>query len=226
MTPPRALVFDVNETLLDLSPMVVGFERVFGPSPPMGEWFARLLHGSLLANSFDAFRPFSDLGTDALLAMARRRSVDLDRSEAASLVAGMAGLPAHPDVHPALERIAGAGYEMAALTNGETSLANQQIDNAGLRPLIRKVISVDEVGRFKPDPAPYQRASTVLGVDLSDLMLVAAHDWDVAGAMRAGSRGGFLRRSGGSWSIGGMEPHLVVSGMGGLADALTDVRAH
>ena len=221
MNRPVALVFDVNETLLDLSPMRERFEAVFGPTPPLGEWFARLLHGSLVANQLNQYRPFSEIGVEALLALAERIGTELDESGAEGLVAGLEELPAHADVIPALERLVDAGFKTAALTNGSTRVANAQIENAGLHVFIQRVISVDEVGRFKPDPSPYRYAAGQLDVEPVEMMLVAAHDWDVAGAMRSGARGAHVRRASGYWSLPGMVPEIVVDDMGQLASVLT-----
>lgn len=217
---PSVLVFDVNETLLDLSPLKAGIEDIFGSPAPLGEWFARLLHGSLVSNELDEYRPFGVIGVEALLMVARKRGVELDESTAAELVTTMAALPAHPDVIPGLERLVNVGYRTVALTNGSTSAANAQIENAGLRSLVQRVISVDEVGKFKPHPSPYQHAAEVMEVQLNQTMLVAAHDWDVAGALKAGADAAFLERPGAVWSLPTPKPELVVPDVEALAAAL------
>ncbi len=66
MTKGPVFVFDVNETLLSLEPIKVELERVFGAEPPTGEWFARMLHGSLVANELDSHRSFADVGDRSL----------------------------------------------------------------------------------------------------------------------------------------------------------------
>jgi 2-haloacid dehalogenase len=60
VTKPALLAFDVNETMLSLGPIKVKLEEVFGVDPPVGEWFARMLHGSLVANHVDQYRSFGD----------------------------------------------------------------------------------------------------------------------------------------------------------------------
>ncbi len=217
---PAALVFDVNETLLDLSPLRQGFEAVFGTNPPLGEWFARLLHGSLVANSLGQYRPFAEIGSEALAALAARYGLDLSSSDAQTILAQMTRLPPHPDVVPALERIAEIDIEMVALTNGDQITARSQITNAGLGGLLTRVLSVDAVRRFKPDPAPYLHAARELDVEIKDTMLVAAHDWDVAGAMTAGARGAFVSRAGARWGLPGERPEMIVGDLDDLASRL------
>ncbi|MDP9144008.1 MAG: haloacid dehalogenase type II, partial [Actinomycetota bacterium] len=95
---PELLVFDVNETLLDLSPLKIDFEDVFGKSAPMGEWFARMLHGALVANELDQYRAFGVIGVEALMLVAERHRVELDEATATEVVTRLAILPAHLDV--------------------------------------------------------------------------------------------------------------------------------
>lgn len=217
---PSVLVFDVNETLLDLSPLKAGIEEIFGSPAPMGEWFARLLHGSLVSNELDEYRPFGVIGVEALLMVASKHGVSLDESTAAELVSTMTALPAHPDVIPGLVRLVDAGYRTVALTNGSTPAASAQIENAGLSAYIQRVISVEEVGKFKPHPSPYEHAAEVMEVQLNQTMLVAAHDWDVAGALKAGAGAAFLERPGAAWSLPTLRPQLVVPDVEALAAAL------
>ncbi len=217
MDRPQLLAFDVNETLLSLAPIKQRMAALFGDQPPVGEWFARMLHGSLVANHLNRHRPFSQIGVEALLALAQRRGVAVSEEEAADVVAVMTSLPPYPEVYGALERLYDAGMVMIALTNGSAEVANAQIENAGLHPFLRRVVSVEEVRRFKPDPMPYRHAAEVMGVDLRDMMLVAAHDWDCAGAISVGARAVFVTRPGAVWSLPSPRPDFEVDDIAQLA---------
>ena len=220
MVAPRLLAFDVNETLLSLDPIRDNLEDIFGADPPVGEWFARLLHGSLIANILDQHRPFGDIAAEALINLAARRGLLLRAEDAIAALAPMSELPAHPDVLEGMQRLSTAGFKLAALTNGSTDVASSQIENAGLDELLDRVISVDEVGRFKPDPAPYRHAAEVMGVDIAEMVLVAAHDWDCAGAMAAGAEAVFVKRPGSIWGIPTPPPEKQVADIVKLAEAL------
>ncbi|MFV1960586.1 MAG: haloacid dehalogenase type II [Acidimicrobiia bacterium] len=221
MSRPALLAFDVNETLLSLAPIKAKFDDAFGIGAPVGEWFARMLHGSLVANHVGDYRSFAEIGTESLITVAKKRGLAMRGEDAKAIVSTMTSLPPHPEVYNALERLFDADFVMVALTNGSTKAANDQIENAGLHPFIRRVVSVEEVGRFKPAPEPYHHAADVMGVEIADMMLVAAHDWDCAGAVAAGARSAFVQRSGVVWSLPGEPPELVVEDIAGLADALT-----
>ena len=222
MQTPSLLAFDVNETLLSLAPIKAQLGDLFGDDPPIGEWFARMLHGSLVANETDAYRGFGVIGTEALLTVAKKHGVEVSEEIAAEIVDGMKKLPPHPEVYNALERLFDAGIPMITLTNGSTTAANAQVENAGLHPFIRRVISVEEVSTFKPSSIPYRHAAELMGVDIAEMMLVAAHDWDCAGALHAGARAAFVARPGVVWSLPSGPPDLVVDDIAGLADALLD----
>lgn len=223
MRRPEVLVFDVNETLLDLAALRPAFERAMGSTEPMGEWFARMLHGSLVANHTNAYRSFGTIGVEALLMVATKRGIDLDPAQAAAVVAVMRSLPPHPDVEPALVRLQEAGYRMITLTNGSTEAVADQVANAGLASYFEATLSVDEVRRFKPAPEVYLMAAARLGVEIDDLLMVAAHDWDILGARSVGCPGAFLARPGAVWSVTGSPPDLVATDLGELAGMLVDL---
>lgn len=220
MAEPPILAFDVNETLLSLSPIRARLNEIFGESPPAGEWFARMLHGSLVANHLDQYRDFSEIGVEALLGVAARHGVGLRGEVAVEVVGALKHLPPHPEVYNAMERLFDAGFTMIALTNGGTAAANAQIENAGLHIFLQRVVSVEEVRRFKPDPLPYRHAAQLLSAEIGELMLVAAHDWDCAGAMVSGAQAAYVDRPGSVWGLPSDPPRLVVADISELADAL------
>lgn len=220
MARPALLAFDVNETLLSLDPIRAKLDEAFGIGAPVGEWFARMLHGSLVANHVGLYRSFGEIGVESLLTVASRRGLAMRGEDAEEIIATMTSLPPHPDVYNAMERLFDAEFTMVALTNGSTATANAQIENAGLHIFMRRVISVEEVRRFKPAPEPYLHAASVMDVDIREMMLVAAHDWDCAGALAATAQTAFVKRPGAVWSIPAEMPELVVEDIRGLADAL------
>jgi 2-haloacid dehalogenase len=217
---PEVLVFDVNETLLDLSALRPRFEAALGTAEPLGEWFARMLHGSLVANHLGKYRSFGEIGTEALLALARTRGVTLDHAQAADVVAGMRSLPPHPDVLPAMARLREAGFRLVTLTNGSYEAVTAQVANSGIDGYLELALSVDEVRRFKPAPEVYLMAATKLDVELDAMVMVASHDWDILGARSVGIPGAFIDRSSVVWGSSEPLPDLTGPDLGVIADAL------
>jgi 2-haloacid dehalogenase len=218
----KALVFDVNETLLDLGSLREPFARAFGDAAPLGEWFARLLHGSLVATVTDAYEDFGSIARWALEAVAARRGADLLDADRDTILATMRHLPAHPDVPEALERLRAAGFPLATLTNSSGDLARAQLKHAGILDLFDHVLSVEEVRRYKPAPEPYLMAAERLRVPTSEMRMVAAHDWDVWGALRAGCAAAYVARTEVPFVLGG-PPDLAGPDLSVVADAILEV---
>jgi 2-haloacid dehalogenase len=218
----KVLVFDVNETLLDLAALRDPFTRVFGDATPLGEWFARLLHGSLVATLTDAHEDFASIGRRALDAVASRRGRDLEAAERDAILGTMLELPAHPEVADALSRLRSAGFPLATLTNSSPEMARAQLEHARLLDLFDQVLSVEEVRRYKPAPEPYHMAAERLGASPSEMRMVAAHDWDVWGAMRAGCAAAYVSRTDVPFLIG-HPPGVVGTDLSAVADAILSV---
>jgi len=201
MTVPRVCVFDVNETLLDLSALDPRFERAFGLYEGSGtalrkEWFGQLLTSWLTATVTGVYHDFGTLGLSALGMVAARRDVELSEETKKWVIGGIRELPPHPEVERSLSRLRDSGLRLAALTNSTAEVANEQLGNAGLSGYFEQILSADEAGRLKPAPEPYRLAAERLGVEVDNVRLVAAHAWDVAGAMRAGCAAAFVSRPG------------------------------
>jgi 2-haloacid dehalogenase len=214
------LVFDVNETLLDLRALDPRFEQVFGEARVRGLWFSQVLQLSLVSTLVGDYADFAALGRTALEMVAARRKRALSTDEQTFLLSGMRTLPAHPDVHPALERLKQSGFRMVTLTNNPPAVVQAQLQNAGLAEFFEQMLSVDAVRRFKPAAEVYQIAAQQLGVSVGECWLIAAHDWDVYGALRAGAHGAFIARPG--MVLNGLmpQPEIVSVDLGGVADSL------
>jgi 2-haloacid dehalogenase len=192
----RVCVFDVNETLLDLGALDPHFERVFGDAGARRAWFLQLLQSALVATVTGVYSTFGTIGAAALEMVAEREGVDLSEEDKQEILGGMRELPPHPEVAESLERLREAGLRMATLTNSTQQVAEAQMENSGLRGYFEQILSADAVKRLKPAPEPYRMAAESLGVEMGQVRLVAAHSWDVAGALRAGCAAAFVARPG------------------------------
>jgi len=192
----RVIVFDVNETLLDLDPMSTQFEKHFGDAAVAKKWFAQLLQNALVATVTETYHDFVDLAKDALGMVAELQRVSLSADDKDKILATMRDLPPHDDVPRNLERLKKKGFRLAALTNSPYRSLKDQLSNAGISGFFEQTLSVDEVNVFKPHRAVYEMAAKKLGVETNHIRMVAAHNWDTTGAIRAGCRAAFLARAG------------------------------
>jgi 2-haloacid dehalogenase len=142
------------------------------------------------------YQEFGTIGGTALEMIAERQGVELSDEDKGQILGGMQELPPHPEVEEHLARLRDGGIRLAALTNSTQQVADAQIDNSGLREYFDQVLSADAVKRLKPAPEPYHMAAERLGVEVGQVRLVAAHAWDVAGALQAGCAAAFVARPG------------------------------
>ena len=205
----KVIAFDVNETLLDLSALDASFEEVFGSAALRGQWFAQMLQLSFVGGLSGEYVDFSSAQHAALLMLAERNALALTQADAAEIVNKMSSLPPHPEVAGALAKLRDTPLKVVALTNSVQSVAEEQLANAGIRGHFDAVVSADAVKRLKPAPEPYRAVASRFGVDIADVRLVAAHSWDVSGALAAGCKAAFVGRPGMVVSPIGRQPDIV-----------------
>jgi 2-haloacid dehalogenase len=193
---PRVIVFDVNETLLDMRALDPLFTRIFGVASARQSWFGQVLQSAFVTTITGRYENFSRIWAAALEMTAVRYGVSLAPDDRTAILAGMRTLPPHPDVPASLERLRSAGLRLAALTNSTEEVAIAQLTNAGISHFFENIFSADIVRRLKPAPEPYEYAAVRLGVPVGRIRMVAAHAWDIAGALSAGCAAAFVARPG------------------------------
>jgi len=218
----RVGVFDVNETLLDLGALDPRFERVFGDAGVRRAWFLQVLQSALVATVTDAYSDFGTIGGAALEMVAEREGLDLSEEDKQEILGGMRELPPHPEVAESLGRLREAGVRLATLTNSTQQVAEAQMENSGLRDYFEQILSADSVKRLKPAPEPYRMAAESLGVEAGQVRFVAAHAWDVAGAMRAGCAAAFVARPGMVLDPLAERPDVVGADLREVADGILE----
>ena len=224
MARPEMIFFDVNETLLDLTPLKESVGQALGGRPELAPlWFTTLLQYSLVATVAGRYNNFDEIGAACLRMVAKSLGLELGGDAAKRYLAPMRCLPPHPDVVPALERLRDAGFRLATLTNSSKTAVVDQMQNAGLARFFESLLSVEEVGLYKPHTHVYRWAARRVGVDVSECLFVAAHGWDVAGAAWAGMRTAFIARPGQQVFPLGPATDITVPSFMGLPDALVEM---
>lgn len=203
----RVIAFDVNETLLDLRALDTDFARLLGTPAARGEWFSEMLQLSFVGGLTGRYVDFRTAQHAALRMVAQRRGRSLDDAQITDMVDRMRTLPPHREVPTALARLADTPLTVVALTNSVQDVAEAQLRNAGIDAHFDAVMSADAVRALKPAPAPYLAVAERHGVEIGDVRLVAAHAWDIAGALAAGALAAFVAR-----------PGMVLSPLGGFPD--------
>jgi 2-haloacid dehalogenase len=200
------IVFDVNETLLDLDTLHPTLDRIFGDPAALRLWFAN---------------PFTDIGAAVLRMLAATRDITISDSDAAELTERFATMPPHPEVPAALRRLREDGFRLFTLTDNTLAISGRQLEHAGVIDVFERRFSVDEtVRRHKPAPEAYHSVATALEVDPGDICLVACHVWDTIGAQAAGWQAGLILRQGNAPLGVGPQPDYTGKNLDEIADQL------
>ena len=217
---PNVIVFDLMGTLLDLQAMDPHFERFFGDAAVRKEWWSQTLQLAMAAVVTNAYEDFGVLADTGLEITARRYKVSMLGEEKNLILGTLQKLRPFPDVAQSLQRLREAGLKLAVLTNATAKIAEAQLTFAGLRDHFEQVISTDEIQCFKPAPEVYQLAAKRLGLESGQIRLVAAHDWDVTGALRAGCMAAFVARPGQVMNPFGPQPDIRGADLGEVAERI------
>lgn len=188
---PACVAFDMVETTFSLEKLRPILVQAGQPGHILESWFAGLLRDAFALDTIGTFVAFPDLARSGL------RTMGLDDDDIDSVIEGFATLEVHPDARPALDLLSDADVRVIALTNGSEKVTRDILTRNGLIDRFARIISIAEIGRWKPAAQVYRYAADAMRVDPGDMALFAAHPWDCAGAAHAGYRTGFVDRGSG-----------------------------
>jgi 2-haloacid dehalogenase len=223
MSKQPIIVFDVNETLLDLDTLHPIFDRVFGDPAALRLWFANLITYSEALTLAGVYVPFTDIGAAVLRMLAATRDITISGDDGAELTERFATMPPHPEVPAALRRLRDHGFRLFSLTDNTLAISGRQLEHAGVIDLFERRFSVDEtVRRHKPAPEAYHSVASALQVDPGDICLIACHVWDTIGAQAAGWQAGLILRRGNAPLDVGPQPDYIGNDLDAIASQLID----
>jgi len=221
---PHVIVFDVNETLSDMSPMEERFTDVGAPAHLAATWFAGLLRDGFALTAVGSTARMADIGSSLLRSRMAGLSLTCDLGEAVDhIMKGFAGLDLHPDVVEGVGALCRLGIRLVTLTNGSTDLARGLFERAGILGSFERLLSVEAAGAWKPAPKAYAYAMSQCDVQPREAMLVAVHPWDIEGAGRAGLGTAWLDRSGESYPDHFRPADLQAETLTALAERLESI---
>ena len=223
MAQPPIIVFDVNETLLDLETIRPTFDRIFEDPAAMRLWFANLITYSEALTLAGVYVPFTDIGGAVLRMLAATRGISISDADGAELTDRFASMPPHPEVPAALRRLRDHGFRLLTLTDNTLEISGRQLKQAGIIDLFERRFSVDQtVRRHKPAPEAYHSVASELEVDAGSICLIACHVWDTLGALAAGWQAGLILREGNAPLDVGPQPNYIGDNLDAVADQLIE----
>lgn len=223
---PKVLFFDVNETLLDLTAMRESVGALLGGrNDLLSLWFTTMLQYSLVSTVGRQYNDFGIIGAAALQMVAANNGITISKQKAEESILGpIRSLPAHPEVKDSLQKLKNAGYKLVSFTNSSNKGVKTQFENAGLLDYFDDKLSIEDIGKFKPHRDAYEWASRKMNIKPSESLLVAAHGWDIAGALWAGWRGAFVSRPGAQLYPLATKPEINESNLALVAEKLISLK--
>jgi 2-haloacid dehalogenase len=223
MSERPIIVFDVNETLLDLEAIRPVFDRIFGDPAAMRLWFADLITYSEALTLAGVYVPFTDIGGAVLRMLAATRGHTISDTDAAELTDRFATMPPHPEVPAALRRLRDHGFRLFTLTDNTLAISGRQLERAGVIDVFEHRFSVDEtVRRHKPAQEAYHWVSAALKANPGDICMIASHVWDTIGASAAGWHSALILRTGNAPLDVGPQPDYIGPDLDAVADQLIE----
>jgi 2-haloacid dehalogenase len=214
------VVFDVNETLLDLRTMEPTFQRVFGDKSAMRLWFANLILYSAALTVAGQYVPFTDIGAAVMKMLADAQGIKIDDADKRELTEKFSTMPPYPEVPGALRKLRNAGFRLFTLTDNLLEVQTRQLEHGGIVDFFERRFSADGVKHHKPSRQAYAHAEKELGVQPSQLFLIASHTWDTLGAVAAGWGAALVKRVGNDVLGVGPQPQIVGDSLNDVANQL------
>ena len=218
----KILIFDVNETLLNMEALKTSVNKALSHSYAFDCWFPKLLQYSLVESITGEYSDFSSIATAVLNMEAKSQGKDLNTGEIQQILSPVTSLEPYPDVVPGLQKLKEGGFKLVALSNGKPDILEKQLKFAKIDQLFDKILSIEGCKKYKPHPEAYHYAVEAAEGRAIESMMVAAHGWDITGANRAGLKTAFINRPGKQLFPLSENPNIDTNDIESLASILTD----
>jgi len=216
---PVTLAFDVYGTLINTQGIVSKLQEIVENK---ADEFSRIWRDKQLEYSFrrglmQNYENFSICTSNALDFTCSYLNVSLTNEQKSELLRSYRTLPAFDDVAKALGQLKSAGFRMYAFSNGSSDAIEELLTAAGIRDYFLGIVSVDDIRTFKPDPAVYRYFLQKSGALGHTAWLISSNPFDVIGAVSAGMKSVWVRRSKDAvFDPWGIEPTVVVESLNEL----------
>ena len=223
MTPTTTkpvIVFDVNETLLDMTPLKKAINALLQEEQGFRIWFGMLLHYSTVSNNINQYHNFTTIAAATLDMAATSLNVSVTQDQIKDTLSIIKSLQTYPDVSKGLQLLKDHGFRLITLTNSPDAALQEQLKNSQLTHYFEQALSIDAISQYKPAVATYLWAAEKLAVQPQQMLMVAAHGWDIAGAAQAGLATGFITREGQSIYSLATPPNFIAADILAMAEQL------
>jgi 2-haloacid dehalogenase len=175
MEIPEVIIFDVNETLLNMNPLKKSINSALQREYAADVWFAELLHYSLVDTVRDIYNDFSEIAEAVFKMNAKKYNLSFKDSEVSEVLSQVKKLEAYHDVIPALTELRSKGIKLVAFSNGKPEVLQDQLKYAGIDKYFYRIMSIEGCNKYKPHPAAYKYALQQLKSPAGKTMMIACH---------------------------------------------------
>lgn len=218
----KACVFDAYGTLFDVHSAVGKHRHRLGNSADQVSvlWRTKQLEYTWLRSLMGRHADFWQVTRDALDFAFDMHGIS-DPALHKDLMAAYLDLDCYPEVPETLATLKDRGFRLAILSNGTPAMLDAAVRNAGIKALIEKNFSVEDVGIFKPDFRVYQMAVDGLHVRPEEIAFQSSNAWDASGASAFGFRVAWVNRFGQSRERLPGQPDAEIQTLAALPTLLT-----
>jgi 2-haloacid dehalogenase len=219
--PIKAIVFDAYGTLFDVHSVIALCNEIF---PERGQavsqlWRAKQLEYTWLLSLMGRYEDFWAVTERALRFACKSLRLPLDPAQQARLMEAYLHLDPYSEVQESLAAL--SAYPLAILSNGSPRMLQAVVVSAKLDGVFAHIISVDEIGVYKPSPQVYQLAADKLAVESGSIAFISSNAFDIIGATAFGFHTYWVNRAGNPLDELGFTPSTTITHLTALVDTLT-----
>jgi len=192
----KACVFDAYGTLFSLDFPIEELDKMTNGKGEalMNIWRQKQIEYTWLRSLMQSYTNFENVTKDALNYTLKRLDID-NGNIAPTLLPVYLKANAFSEVPLMLQTLKIENITTAILSNGTKKMLIAGTENAGITQYIDQILTVDDIGVFKPDPKVYQMAAAKLGIDESAILFISSNPWDVAGASAYGLKTVWVKKN-------------------------------
>ncbi len=220
---PVTLAFDVYGTLIDTHGVVSKLRDMIGGKADAFShtWRDKQLEYAYRRGLMQNYETFAHCTSSALEFTCAQLKVALSNGQKSQLLGSYRSLPAFDDAESGLAQLKRAGYRMFAFSNGSKDAVEELLAGAKIRGYFLGVVSVDDIKSFKPNPAVYSHFLRQAGASGHAAWLISGNPFDVIGAVSAGMKSAWIRRSKDAvFDPLGIDPTIVVESLDELGEGI------
>jgi 2-haloacid dehalogenase len=219
-TPLRALVFDAYGTLFNVHSVITTCEAIFpGKGSALSQlWRSKQLEYSWLRSLIGRYVDFNEITREGLQYACASLGLSYTETALVQLEKAYRTLDLFDDTLPTLQQLRRQQptVKLAILSNGAAEMLTAVVAHNKLDAMLDVVISVDEIGIFKPDPRVYQLACDRLNLTRDEIGFVSSNGWDAAGAAAFGFTTFWINRAHAPVEALGVTPDRVLNSLAAL----------